>query len=141
MNTTNYIYYKKGYKYQLDTDYLIQTDICPKVNIDTDFIILTSTGLLHIKKGYAFDGPSGPAIDTSNFMRGSLEHDAFYQLMRMGKLDASFRYKVDDRLYFVCIEDGMSKIRASWVRWAVRNFAARSASPQGERTIYRAPLT
>ena len=43
---------------------------------------LNTKGHLIIKRSYAWDGPSGPTIDTKNFMRGSLVHDALYQLMR-----------------------------------------------------------
>ena len=139
-NKTHFIYYRCKYKYQICKDYLIQTNICPNENVEMDFAFLSTSGLLHIYKGYSFDGPSGPAIDTLNFMRGSLEHDAFYQFMREGKLSPEWRDKVDDRLYETCVEDGMSKIRATWVKFAVKTFAARSSSPQDDRPIYRAPL-
>jgi hypothetical protein len=71
-------------------------------------------------------------------MRGSLEHDAFYQLMRFGLLPLSFRKEVDQRLYTVCVQDGMSRIRASWVKFAVNTFAERCAVPQEDKT-YIAP--
>ena len=70
------IAYNDGYKYQLKREYSQQIDIKPNRHVDMDFIILTMTGFLIIKKGYAWDGPSGPTIDTPNFMRGSLVHDA-----------------------------------------------------------------
>ena len=63
----------KRYKYQLMRDYKHQTII--RLNHDVkikSFITLSSSGLLTISKGYAWDGPSGPTIDTNNFMRGSL---------------------------------------------------------------------
>ena len=74
--------YRKGYKYQLADDYTIQIDTKPPEEIETQFISLSIDGLLTIKDGYAWDGPSGPTIDTPNFMTPSLVHDAIYQLMR-----------------------------------------------------------
>jgi hypothetical protein len=62
----------KRYKYQLLRDYKYQTAI--RLNHDVKiqgFITLSINGLLTIAKGYAWDGPSGPTIDTKNFMRGS----------------------------------------------------------------------
>lgn len=110
--------YKGGYKYQIVEDYFHRTDICVKEGILTDFIILDRCGILYIKKGYAWDGPSGPAIDTRNFMRGSLVHDALYQLIREGyNVD---RKAADNILYDICLEDGMSYIRAWWVYVGVR---------------------
>jgi len=86
-NKTTKITYKNGYKYQLYNNYKIKTTIYPKSNITTDFIDLDKNGTLTIKKGYAWDGASGIAIDTCNFMRGSLVHDALYQLMRNDLID------------------------------------------------------
>ena len=99
------IAYNDGYKYQLKRDYSQQIDIKPSSHVDMDFIILTMTRFLIIKKGYAWDGPSGPTIDTPNFMRGSLVHDALYQLMREGQLDKDrHRDAADRQLQKICIE-------------------------------------
>ena len=77
------IRYKGGYKYQLAENNCIERiSIFPENNIDTPYIALTTEGEITVKVGYAWDGPSGTAIDTKNFMRGSLIHDALYQLLR-----------------------------------------------------------
>ena len=77
------IAYNGGYKYQLKEEYTFaDTGIIPPATITTDFIGLDLAGNLTTAKGYAWDGPSGPTIYTRNFMRGSLAHDALYQLMR-----------------------------------------------------------
>ena len=137
----HYIQYKKGYKYQLAVDYSVWIPIKPKTDLrsDSGFIFLSSEGLLTIKHGYAWDGPSGPAIDTPNFMRSSLVHDALYQLFREGVLHRSRRQEADLLLREHCLEDGMSKVRANWVYWAVNRFAARSSTAEGERQIIKAP--
>jgi len=100
------IKYKGGYKYQLAETYQATVDIRPADTIHTEFIHLTRTGLLMIGQGYAWDGPSGPAIDTKNFMRGSLIHDALYQLMREGHLPKTCRRAADVELRRACAEDG-----------------------------------
>ncbi|PJZ69869.1 hypothetical protein CH373_13555 [Leptospira perolatii] len=125
----------RNYKYQLLYDYTIQIDLRPASEIiephqgELRFIRLKQNGQLTIFEGYAWDGPSGPTIDTPNFMRGSLVHDALYQLMRNSRLDQSTRKYADDLLHDLCIEDGMSKLRAKWVHWAVRTFGGSAAAP------------
>src|SRR3990167_5137648 len=77
--------------------------------------------LLYIFEGYAWDGPSGPAIDTKNFMVGALVHDALYQLMREKLLDADkWRETVDEELVRLTKEDGMWSLRRAWVLAGVR---------------------
>jgi hypothetical protein len=124
------IRYKQGYEYQLVEDYSSETGIVVPVDIATHFILLSKEGRLTIKADYAWDGPSGPAIDTDNFMRGSLEHDALYQLMREGKLPREYRKEADLRLREVCLEDGMSSIRAWWVYRGVRYGGESSTVPR-----------
>ena len=130
------ITYKDGYKYQLCNHYTIKTTIYPKSNITTDFIDLDKNGILTIKKGYAWDGASGIAIDTCNFMRGSLVHDALYQLMRNDLIDRVVYKDVTDKLLkTICQEDGMSGIRSWWVYNAVKyfgNFATTKANKKVE---------
>ena len=67
--------YTKGYLYQLAEDEYFQTRIRPDVHIVTDFIELNLQGLLRGKRGYAWDGPSGPTKDRKTNMRASLGHD------------------------------------------------------------------
>ena len=134
------ILYNDGYKYQLKRDYTQVIDIKPSSAIDSYFITLDPSGLLTIKKGYAWDGPSGPTIDTKNFMRGSLVHDALYQLMRENQLDKAIYRDIADRLLQkMCIEDGMSKLRAWWVYEAVKRFGDPSADPANDRPPTYAP--
>jgi hypothetical protein len=122
------IRYRDGYKYQLSAGHSEQVSIIPREHIVvTDFIVLSMDGVLIINKGYAWDGPSGPTIDTKNFMRGSLVHDALYQLMREGLISERWREQADKELQRICIEDGMWKIRAWWVYLAVRGFGGSCA--------------
>ncbi len=120
----------RSYKYQAVKDYTLEIPIKPVADIVTGFVDLSAAGLLSIKKGYAWDGPSGPTIDTPSFMRGSLVHDALYQLMRLSKLDHKVhRSAADDLLRSICIEDGMWKIRAKVVHFGVSTFGEKHARP------------
>jgi hypothetical protein len=135
------IYYREGYKYQLHVSYEVQTGITgqaaiiPDPNSTIPWVQLFQDGLLRIKAGYAWDGPSGPAIDTRDFMRGSLVHDALYQLMRASKLDQETRPVADELMYRLCIEDGMNHTYATICMEAVKEFAAYAAAPQREKVL------
>lgn len=124
-------YYRKlkPYKYKLTEEYRYQTGIegHPGGNA---YVTLSSGGLLTMRAGYAWDGASGPTIDTPSFLRGSLVHDALYQLMREGKLGLDCRDRADRLLERICIEDGMFRFRAAYVYRAVRLFGAGNAAPR-----------
>jgi len=66
------ITHKAGYKHQLEEPYVVDVAITPEEDVETDYLGLTTDGILTVKKGYAWDGPSGPTVDTLNFMRASL---------------------------------------------------------------------
>ncbi len=124
------------YKYQLMDDYIIQIDIKPIQNIELKFLSLSSEGTLTIKKFYAWDGPSGPTIDTRDFMRGSLVHDALYQLMRLSELDHKVhRKRADKILKEICLEDGMWSFRAWYVYRMLHLFAEGAAHPREEPEV------
>lgn len=115
------IHYHSGYKYQLARDYYIQLrGLNPNRLYSNDYFAITPSGYLTVRRSYAWDGPSGPTIDTKNFMRGSLVHDVLYQLIGLGVLPYSDRIRADEILREICLEDGMSKIRAWWVYKGVR---------------------
>ena len=134
-----YIKYRSGYKYQLVERYKVNTKVKPKQDIKTDFIELYTDGKLLIKRGYAWDGPSGPTIDTPSFMRGSLVHDAFYQLLRNELIEEQWRNEADEELRKICCEDGMPRICARLVFFAVDKWGKVAASPESKKKIHQAP--
>jgi len=134
------IRYRDGYKYQLAEGYSVKVSVISQAPIKTEFITLGTDGTLTIKRGYAWDGPSGPTIDTKNFIRGSLVHDALYQLMRdAGLSKEQWRDEADLELKRICLEDGMSSLRAWWVHRGVRLGGDPSASPESRRPAVNAP--
>ena len=132
------IKYRKGYKYQLAEHYSRDTNIYGYA-IETEFINLDKDGCLFIRRCYAWDGASGPTIDTDNSMEASLVHDALYQLMRMELLPQSYRDYADNLFKKICIAKGMWKIRASAWHFAVQKFAGVAASPKHLRWVYVIP--
>lgn len=165
---STHVRYRSGYRYQTDEAYTHLLDwydgpalCCPFVtlrslyiwrhngrirrvyreDLDGDHPDDTAVlGVLHIDRGYAWDGPSGPAIHTANFMRGSLVHDALYQLMREGHLAASrYRDDADKELKLTCLEDGMSSLRAWWVYHGVRLGGGPSTRGDGGKHLRFAP--
>ena len=135
------ILYREGYKYQLNQTYRLQLDhVRPKPGAVavTPLLRLTEDGELTIKYGYAWDGASGPTRDTKSSMRGSLVHDALYQLGRMQLIDAGQREEIDFVFWRICRTDGMWRARA-WFWWrAVVRFAKGSFTKE-DRPVRSAP--
>jgi hypothetical protein len=82
------------------------------------FTIAGST--VSIRENYAWDGPSGPAIDTKNSMTASLIHDALYQSMDAGDMDWSYRRKADLVYHYIVRREGMNFFRAGYQYLAIR---------------------
>lgn len=128
--------YRKGYKYQLAETEVFVTHLRPPEDILTPFISLTKDGVMTLVWGYAWNGPSGPTIDTENTRRGTAFHDAAYQLMRMGLLEQHWRLFADKDLGEFLVESGMWKARAwAWVKglkWGGRP----AADPENRRRVF-----
>lgn len=148
----DHIRYRAGYKYQLVNDYRVQTDIRPDYNIMTEFIELDCSGVMLIRHGYAWDGPSNPIYCLipffilkhliKTFMRGSLVHDVTAQLIRDGYLGEEWVTPSNRELKKICIEDGMTRIRAQAVFIGVEYLNNRSWAKywsDGNKPLMNAP--
>jgi len=146
------IKYKAGYKYQLVDTYWSKVPVYPAVPISTRYATLSVDGLLILKKGFAWDGPSGEinigkyktvsidfTKDKPDKMRASAEHDALYRFMAEGLLHERWRPYVDTRLYKVMIEDGAPKAEAKLWFLAVKRFARKYATAENINPILEAP--
>jgi len=118
------VHYTEGYLYQTEADFEWPTGIKPVKQGGNRFVTLRDDGLLYIAAGYAWDGASGPAINTKSFVRASLVHDALYQLIRLGVVATDDRVIADRLLRDILIKDGtrLEAVRAQWVYAAVRWF-------------------
>ena len=75
------ICYRKGdYKYTLLHDWEWSTGVTFErdVEVEGGWVRLLRDGTMYIRKDYHWDGPRGPALDTQNFIRGSLVHDGVF---------------------------------------------------------------
>ena len=133
------IYYQSGFKYQLTRNYVVQLDIKPVVDIHTEHLILRTDGILYIKHGYAWDGPSGPMVDTDTAMRGSLVHDALYQLIRLELLNQKFRKPADMEFKKICSEDHMFWFRSFYAFRGLQLARGIAALPSNRRKELVAP--
>ena len=126
------------WKYQLLENWTHKVDIHgwvlhePMFNLDYD-------GLLTVRRGYCWDGPSGPTFDTKNFMRGSVVHDVLYQVIQLGLLPFSYRQKADKELDKLLKEDGMSWLRRKYVYRSLRLFGGGAAKSKGPMKVLTAP--
>ena len=80
--------------------------------------------ILSIKAGYAWDGASGPTVDTEATMYPALVHDALYQLIRLGIIPTGSREEADKLFLQLLKEDGMPFFRRWYFYRAVRWFGA-----------------
>jgi len=133
--------YSKGFKYQVrEYDFEVfvgdwgQTD-----DIDTKWIKLTIDGWLTIRVGYAWDGCSGPTIDSRKSMRGGAIHDAGYELIRKRFLPAKSKGPVDNTLHGYLLADNMWQFRADYYYWGVDRFGESSTLPSHKKEILYAP--
>ena len=133
------IKYRKGYKYQLAQNITYKTNIRPSYEATTEFISLRTNGILIIRSGYAWDGPSGLTIDTKSSITASCVHDALYELIRKGLIRPVERSTADVILAKLCIENGMWKWRAHAWYVAVSKFADFAADPANKKKIHTAP--
>ncbi len=132
------IEYRKGYQYQLATDYRIYVGIYPSDNIKTEFLSLDIDGNLDIKSGYAWDGSSG-TIDRQTNIRASLVHDALYQLLRGEYIEEGYRDTADKIYRDICIEAGMFRIIAALDYRGLVLLGAAAADPDNRKPILTAP--
>lgn len=127
-----------GVKYwEVEYKYLLRNIITVDLAVSTGqfgtffggLVRITAGGTeLTIHPGYAWDGPSGPAVDTPAFMLPSLVHDVLYQMIREGLINRSYKKYADKEMRRLAKETGMWAPRRWWTYTAVKVFGGRHAS-------------
>ena len=146
------IKYQSGFRHQLYEDAYTDTDIDVKTAIITDYIELYPGGRLWCRKGYAWDGPSGPCRWIADrlpgwlkkkylktILEGSLFHDASCQLMRMGLLPSHWLHQANKEFRRINIECKMMKPRVWYTFKAVDKCGSFAADPKNRKPILTAP--
>ena len=93
----------KHWKYELLEDINCRVVGLPSFGFKNYAVCIGDT--LTVKAHYAWDGPSGPTIDTPTNMRASLFHDALCQGMAEDLLDRMYRKYADELLRIHMLED------------------------------------
>ena len=121
-------YGKVPYKYRL-TDFFIHecnTGLPEDLQITTNYYSLNSDGVIGGPE-YAWDGPSGPTIDTENSIEASLVHDILYQAIREKQIPRRLRRRAD-KIFRVMLEEAGMSLGRRWAwYWAVRIFGRKAA--------------
>lgn len=122
------IYPGKKYPFQVIREITIEKTGIIGFDVVTEYIVLDKSGNLTIKAGYAWDGATS-TITNIEFLLGSLVHDAFYQLMRNGRILRHLRRKVDRLLVTIIRVNGMWRIKAAVVYGLVRMLSSKYTYP------------
>ena len=130
----------RGYRYQVMDKFSIDVSgFFGSERLCISGFAYLENGSLRVSKGYAWDGPSGPVIHTKNWLKPSLVHDVFYQLIRNGFFPdpEKARAKADDLMLSMLRAEGMSRFR-SWYSWkAVRIFGKKAVRASERRDVLR----
>lgn len=122
--------------YQLAKDYWAQSRLMagyPAKSKD-GLVEQTAEGRMILKAGFRCDGPSGPTVDTEDFMPGAFIHDGGYKLCREGKVKpwTKWRKNYDKTIVAICETKGMGWFRRKYVYFFLRMFAGYAAKPQAD---------
>ena len=144
------IQYRDGCKYQLQQTYRVQTPF-KGMAFKRRWSSLDDNGVMTLREGLAWNGASGPTIDSPPSIHPSGEHDELYGAIETGDLFDGFNwtkrkveaFRIRRRIdLFFCrrlIECGMAKWRANAWLWGVRKFGASHAVPGKKQEVHTAP--
>lgn len=110
-----------SYKYELHDDFEISLPELPDFTFSHEYFGLHRKKL-YVCKGYAWDGVSGPTIDTKDTFVGGLVHDVLYQAIREGFLPPETKSIADKIFHRLLLEHGMNRFRAKYFYLGVKWF-------------------
>lgn len=119
-------YSEYKYKFKVEENFSIELPI--KIADFEQPYATSKNGILEIKKGYAWDGASGPVINTQNTLIASLVHDVLYQAMRLNLIKPNkVNRKIADKNFFEILKmNGVNSVRRTVWYLAVRLFGKKS---------------
>ena len=119
-------YTKYKYKFKVEENFSIELPF--KIPDFQDQYASLKDDILSVKRGYAWDGASGPIINTRDTLVASLVHDVLYQAMRLSLIKSSKENrKIADKNFFEILKmNGVNSIRRKVWYFAVRLFGKKS---------------
>lgn len=119
-------YSKYNYKFKVEENFSIELPFKTS-DFEHDYAE-SKDGVLTIKKGYAWDGASGPVINTQNTLIASLVHDVLYQAMRLNLIKSNRENKkIADKNFFEILKMfGVNSVRRKVWYLAVKLFGKKS---------------
>jgi hypothetical protein len=129
--------YWRGYKLVVAETFSIQTAIIG-YEIKDEFTSLTKDGLLTIRRGYPWDGNSGPCPDTDDSIEASCGHDVLCDYVNMGWLPVELQPMVDQEYYRIATAKGMWWRRARIILLAIRWYMTGKGAKRYTRKVYEA---
>ena len=119
-------YSKYKYKFKVEENFSIELPF--KIPDFEHEYASSKDGILSVKKGYAWDGASGPIINTRDTLVASLVHDVLYQAMRLNLIKSSKENRqIADKNFFEILKmNGVNSIRRKVWYFAVRLFGKKS---------------
>ena len=119
-------YSKYKYKFKVEENFSIELPF--KIPDFEHPYASLKDGILSVKRGYAWDGASGPVINTRDTLVASLVHDVLYQAMRLNLIKSSKENRmITDKNFFEILKmHGVNAIRRKVWYLAVRLFGKKS---------------
>ena len=116
------------YKYKFKVEENFSIELPYKIADFEHKYASSKNGILEIKKGYAWDGASGPVINTKNTLIASLVYDVLYQAMRLNLIKPNSENKtLADKNFFEILKmNGVNSFRSRVWYLAVRLFGKKS---------------
>jgi len=129
--------YWNGFKYVVAETFTVRTAI-KGYSIAEPLSTLRKDGTLTVITGYAWDGNSGPCLDTRSSMEASCVHDVLCDYINHGLLPATLQPLVDQEYYTICVRKKMWWRIARWRMLAIRWYMTGKGSKRFKRKTVEA---
>ena len=122
------LYSKYHYKFKVEKDLNLKLPVSMP-DFEHEYCSVKD-GVVYVKKGYAWDGASGPVFNTKNTLVASLVHDVLYQAQRLNLIEhnSTNRKNADENFYELLKYYGVNLIRCKIWYLAVRFFGKKSTT-------------
>ena len=122
------LYSKYHYKFKVEKDLNLKLPVSMP-DFEHEYCSVKN-GVVYVKKGYAWDGASGPVFNTKNTLVASLVHDVLYQAQRLNLIEhnSTNRKNADKNFYELLKYFGVNPISCKIWYLAVRFFGKKSTT-------------